>query len=236
MHKIILTVILLYDKTNFSQHIFLREVKMEIELKYILKEQMVKERLFMDSHIREIKNADTEKTINMHAIYYDTPHGDFSKKKMALRARFENERIIATLKWKGQSEGGLHVRGELNVPVNREYLNKPNVDIFKGSEIFDSISSCIGDKPLVKIMEMDYVRREVQVDTGKSISVISYDEGTIITEKGNCPISEIEIELYSGDQQDMMRLGKELEIKYNLLPSDISKFQKGMELINEKNQ
>lgn len=37
--------------------------------------------------------------------------------------------------------------------------------------------------------------------------------------------------LYSGDQEDMVRLGEELAAKYNLAAGDCSKFQKGLALL-----
>ena len=49
--------------------------------------------------------------------------------------------------------------------------------------------------------------------------------------KGEAPIAELEIELYSGDQEDMLLLGEELAAKYNLLTCDTSKFQKGLALL-----
>ena len=89
----------------------------------------------------------------------------------------------------------------------------------------------MADKKLVPVMEMDYVRKAIQVDTGKSISVVSLDEGTIHTSKGDSDILEVEVELYSGDQEDMVALGGELAAKYNLVASDKSKYQRGLELL-----
>ena len=80
-------------------------------------------------------------------------------------------------------------------------------------------------------MEMEFVRKQMHIDTGKSISMLSYDEGEIRTTCGNAPISELEIELYSGDQEDMIALGSELASKYNLEPGNRSKYQRGLELL-----
>ena len=85
--------------------------------------------------------------------------------------------MVATLKWGGSAKEGLHVRGELNVPVDEQFVRSPNVDVFKGSEIYDEIKATAGDRALQEVMEMDFTRKEIRVDTGKSISVISLDEG-----------------------------------------------------------
>lgn len=204
---------------------------MEIELKYLLRDDLAKDRILNDKHLLEIKNPACDETVQMRAIYLDTEEGDLRGLQIALRARFENERVVVTLKWKGSAQDGLHVRGELNVPAGSEYLDNPTVDIFKGSEIYDELLAAVSDKKLIPVMEMDYVRKAIQVDTGKSISVVSLDEGTIHTSKGDTEILEVEVELYSGDQEDMVALGGELAAKYNLQTSDKSKYQRGLELL-----
>lgn len=204
---------------------------MEIELKYLLRDDLAKDRILNDKHLLEIKNPACDETVQMRAIYLDTEEGDLRSLQIALRARFENERVVVTLKWKGSAQDGLHVRGELNVPAGPGYLDNPTVDIFKGSEIYDQLLAAVSDKKLVPVMEMDYVRKAIQVDTGKSISVVSLDEGIIHTSKGDTEILEVEVELYSGDQEDMVALGGELAAKYNLKTSDKSKYQRGLELL-----
>ena len=204
---------------------------MELELNYLLWDDLAKDRILNDKHLLEIKNPACDETVQMRAIYLDTEEGDLRGLQIALRARFENERVVVTLKWKGSAQDGLHVRGELNVPAGSEYLDNPTVDIFKGSEIYDELLAAVSDKKLVPVMEMDYVRKAIQVDTGKSISVVSLDEGTIHTSKGDAEILEVEVELYSGDQEDMVALGGELAAKYNLQTSDKSKYQRGLELL-----
>ena len=204
---------------------------MEIELKYLLTEDIAKDRIFADHHLLEIKDPDSEETIPMRAIYLDTEDGSLRQKEMAFRVRLEDERRVATMKWGGSAEGGLHARGELNVPVDKAFVQDPSIEVFRGSEIYEEIAEAVGDKKLVPVMEMEFTRRQMRVDTGRSISVVSLDDGVIRTAKGEEPIAELEVELYSGDQEDMMRLGEELAAKYNLVPSDHSKFQKGLMLL-----
>ncbi len=204
---------------------------MEIELKYFLGDNLTKEKILSDRHLLEIKDPNCDETIKMRAIYLDTENGDLRKLQIALRARYENERVVVTLKWRGSAQDGLHVRGELNVPASAEYLEKPTVDVFKGSEIYDELAEAVGNKPLISVMDMEYVRRSIKVDTGKSISVVSLDEGVIHTSKGDDEILEVEVELYSGDQDDMVALGNELAAKYNLKTSNRSKYQRGLELL-----
>ena len=204
---------------------------MEIELKYLLKDDFAKDRILEDDHLCEIKDSNSDETIQMKAIYYDTENGDLRKIHVALRSRYENDRIVVTLKWRGNAEDGLHIRGELNVPADDDFPENPDISIFRESEIFGELEAAVGDRKLVPIMEMDFVRKQIGVDTGKSISVVSLDEGKIYAAGKEADILELEIELYSGEREDMIALGQELASKYNLVTSDKSKFRRGLELM-----
>ena len=126
--------------------------------------------------------------------------------------------------------------GDVNVTVNDEYAQNPVLSIFKGSEIYEEIEKAAGDRPLKPLLEANCVRKQMRVDTGKSISVVSLDVGEIVTSKGTAPISELEVELYSGDEADMIALGRELATKYNLKEGAKSKFQVGLELLGYKKE
>ena len=204
---------------------------MEIELKYLVEDDITRERIFQDHHLLKMAEDVNPEIIPMRAVYFDTEDKALLKKQMAFRVRYEAVHPVATLKWGGGAEDGLHRRGELNVTVSEDFAKNPDLGIFRGSEIFDEISQAAGERKLVPVMEMDFVRKQIHVDTGKSISVVSYDEGEIRTTGGNAPISEVEVELYSGNQDDMIALGNELAVKYNLKPGNQSKYQRGLELL-----
>lgn len=204
---------------------------MEIELKYLVEDEFTRERILQDGHLLEMADKETAETVHMKAVYYDTEDRALLKKQFAFRVRYEDVLPVATMKWGGGAEDGLHQRGELNVTVNEEFAAAPNVDIFRGSEIYEEIREAAGGRVLIPVMEMEFSRQQVHVDTGKSISVVSCDLGEIRTAGGTAPISEVEVELYSGDQEDMIALGNELAAKYNLTPGNKSKYQRGLELL-----
>lgn len=209
---------------------------MEVELKFLVEEPIARERILGDKHLAEIMDKGSEEEIQMRATYFDTEDLDLCKNEIAFRIRRENDCPVATLKWGGKVENGLHMRGELNVTVNEEYAQNPSLSIFKGSEIYDDIEKAAGDKPLKPLMEANCLRKQIRVDTGKSISVISLDVGEIVTATGTAPISELEVELYSGDEEDMIALGRELATKYNLKEGAKSKFRVGLELLGYKTE
>lgn len=209
---------------------------MEVELKFLVEDDIARERILGDKHLAEIKDAGSDEEIEMKAIYFDTEDLALCDNEIAFRIRRENAQPVATLKWGGKVENGLHMRGELNVTVGEEYAEEPSLDIFKGSEIYDIIQKAAGGKPLKPLMEANCTRKQMRVDTGKSICVVSLDLGEIVTSKGTAPISELEVELYSGDKEDMISLGRELAAKYNLKEGAKSKFRVGLELLGYKKE
>ena len=79
-------------------------------------------------------------------------------------------------------------------------------------------------------ISMDYQRRQFKVDTGKSISCISVDEGVIHHINGyNIPICELEVEWYYGDEDDFVELAEMIRSKYGLNTEDRSKLQRAFE-------
>lgn len=207
---------------------------METELKYSVDEKRNAEDIFGDEEITALKIGGSERLIPMHAVYFDTEDEDMSKDLMAMRIRLEGKTYVATLKWSGGSKDGLHRREEVNVPVDDEILiKKPGIDIFNRCEIFEQLKSITEDKDLIPVMEMKFTRREVRLNTGRSVSVLSYDMGEIRANGKTAPISEIELELSHGDEEDFRKLGRKISEKYMLPPEDVSKFQRGKLLMNK---
>ncbi|HKM28528.1 MAG TPA: CYTH domain-containing protein [Anaerovoracaceae bacterium] len=205
---------------------------MEIELKYAVNDPLSSTKIFSDDYLNQIKDSDSEEQITMRAVYFDTKEKDLQNEKIAFRIRQENERIVATIKWNGSAEDGMHIREELNVPVtDTAYLKDPTVEIFNQSPMEDILKSVVGDKKLEPLMEISFIRRQMRIDTGKSISVISLDDGEIRAGSKTMPLRELEIELYSGSQEDMTVMGNKLAEKYNLEPENESKYKRGLELL-----
>ncbi|MEG0923968.1 MAG: CYTH domain-containing protein [Anaerovoracaceae bacterium] len=205
---------------------------MEIELKYAVTDKLVSEKILEDQYLTAIKDKNSDERIKMDAVYFDTADGVLRDASIALRVRRENNKIISTIKWNGSAEDGLHIREEINIPVDDEkFLEEPKLDIFDQCPMGEILRELVGDKKMVPIMQINFVRKQMRIDTGKSISVISLDKGEIITDKGNAPISELEIELYSGDKDDLSVVGETLAEKYNLVPENTSKYKRGLDLI-----
>lgn len=204
---------------------------MEIEFKYQIESSEQAENIFSDPSIVAITDENSEETLDLHAIYFDTEDRRLSREGITFRTRREGESYVATLKWNGSSENGLYEREEINIPLcDTDRFENPNIDIFAQSSMCDTIRNLVGNRELRKRVEVKFLRRQIRIDTGKSISELSYDKGIVLNGDKEAPISEMELELYSGDRSDMEALGRMLEEKYNLSPGTRSKFKQGLAL------
>ena len=71
------------------------------------------------------------------------------------------------------------------------------------------------------------------MDTGTGIFELSVDEGWIVTPYGEEPISEVELELFSGETEELEELGKRMCEAYELEKEEQSKYARGIKIIKE---
>lgn len=201
---------------------------METEFKYRIDDPGLIERIIGDPLLDEIVDRESLEEIRMHAVYFDTQEQDLREAGIAYRIRYENDRITATIKWDNRVEDGLHSREEFNLVINDErFAENPNIKAFESSDAYEVLLSAAGDKKLHKLVEMEFTRTQIKVDTGESISALSFDVGVIHGRRGDAEILEMELEWYHGSEEDFKEIAKRLATKYRLEPEDISKLQKG---------
>lgn len=207
---------------------------MEIEVKYSIKDKETALKIWEDEYLLSIEEKDSREKVYMKASYFDTDDYILSQNDIAFRVRMEGTRIVASLKWKGDSADGLHKREEINVPVNDEAcFIIPNPEIFKESDVGQDVIKLINGKPLHSLLETKFLRSRLRIDTGTSICELAIDEGEIETDYGSLPICELEIELFSGEQEDIMKIGGTLAEKYQLIPENRSKYARGWKLLED---
>lgn len=208
---------------------------MEIEMKYGIGEKETAKSIWEDEYLTSIEEKDSREKVYMKASYFDTDDYILSKNDIAFRVRMEGSRIVASLKWKGASKDGLHTREEINVPVNDEAcFIAPDPEIFKESDIGRDMIALVAGKPLHSLLETRFLRSKMRIDTGKSICEVAIDEGEIVTDFGNVPICEMEIELFTGEQEDVLQIGRTLAEKYGLTAENRSKYARGLKLLEDK--
>lgn len=203
---------------------------METEFKYRLSGPMDVRIILADTKLKRNITENSFRDIDMHAVYFDTPNQDLRKLGIAYRLRKENDRLTATVKWDAHvnPDTGLHEREEVNLVINDERLfYRPNIEIFESSVVYDLLKSSVGDNTLIKTVEMQFNRQLVKINTGSSLSAISFDIGWIDGERGRIRINEMEIEWYHGDKEDFRKFAYELALAHDLIPEEKSKLQRG---------
>jgi inorganic triphosphatase YgiF len=207
---------------------------MEVELKYNItsKEQM--DEIWEDQFLRQHEEKGSRRKIFMKAAYFDADYLILSKNDIAFRIRSEGDRVVGTLKWRDRDTAvsGLYIREEVNVPVKDEAcFIAPKPEIFQESAEGRDLLNVLGGKPLHCVFEARFTRRKFRIDHGVAICEISLDEGEIVSDRGSVPISELEIELYSGKQEDLLEIGNIVVAKYGIRPEPRSKYSRGVELL-----
>lgn len=204
--------------------------RMEIELKYKVPDRSIAEKIWKDKALSEMEENGSREEICLDAKYFDTENCDLAKRQIAYRIRKEGERWVAALKWKGRSEDGLHTREEISVPVKGD---EPDLSVFCESKTGKALEEFLGDRKLVCFLETRFHRKRFRIDTGTGLFELSIDTGKIVTEYGEEPISEAEIELFSGDEEELMELGRRLQKKYGLEVENVSKYSRGIRMIKD---
>lgn len=205
---------------------------MEIEMKYAIRDKEMAENIWNDEFLDKISDSSSKETVYMKSAYFDTEDRTLLNNDVAFRVRMEGNKVVASLKWNGGSRDGLHKREEVNVPIDDPAcFLEPSPEIFRESDQGIAMMDLIGKDRLHSILEMNFIRRRVRVDYGESIMELAVDTGEILTEDGELPICELEIELFSGVQDDVVALGNILKDKYSLVPLDASKYARGLNLV-----
>ena len=203
---------------------------MEIELKYNIPDSATADLIWENELFKEAEEADSREVLNIDARYFDTEDFDLARNEVAYRVRREGEHLVAALKWKGHTEDGLHVREEINVPVEDDL---PDLDVFHESNIGCEVCELAKDKELECSLQAACTRKRFRIDTGTGLFEFSVDSGEIVTDYGVQPLNEVEIELFTGETEELVEIGKVLQEKYGLEEENKSKYYRGILMIKE---
>lgn len=206
---------------------------MEIELKYRIPTEAVADEIWKDKLFAGMEEKDTREELCLDAKYFDTLNCTLAKRQIAYRIRKEGDRWVAAVKSGGQSEGALHTRNEINIPVNN---GEPDPSVFCESEIGDELMGILKEENVECVLETRFHRKRFRIDTGTGIFELSIDKGKIITRYGEEPIFEVELELFSGETEELMELGERISSKFNLETEELSKYARGINIIRRGKQ
>ncbi|MGY0218028.1 CYTH domain-containing protein [Endozoicomonadaceae bacterium StTr2] len=198
----------------------------EIELKLRIRPQDIG-RLETYDIFRKYNNGTLERHL-LISTYFDTRMLDFIRNKVALRVRQKDQQIIQTLKFDSRSEQGLSRRPEVEW-----LLSAPVVDLTLAHKYLPTALQSFGSTDLKPVFETRIHRTRILLDWPASVPTtieVAIDQGEVCAGQHKEAVSEIELELISGDEDSLHQLHQELQQDFELEPCDISKAALGYQL------
>jgi inorganic triphosphatase YgiF len=141
-------------------------------------------------------------TCRLYNIYYDTPKLELHKSEMALRLRHAGRRWLQTLKGGGSVKVGLHQCNEWEMPVRGAALD---FSLPQAAEWEEHLPQSLRKK-LRPVFVTDFSRTSRMLLWQDAQIELCMDQGEVSTEQHSTPICELELELKSGDPQQLFEL------------------------------
>jgi inorganic triphosphatase YgiF len=140
-------------------------------------------------------------TRKLYSVYFDTPDLQLHHARMALRLRRVGKQWLQTLKGGGGVQAGLHQRNEWEMPVAAEQLDFAALEAAGASPLSPSLR-----KKVQPLFVTDFTRSIRMVQFEGALIEMGMDSGEIRAGKSVHTISELELELKSGEPLQLFRL------------------------------
>ena len=126
--------------------------------------------------------------------YFDTRDLDMLGLHCGLRIRHGRDFSEQTIKFKGSNLGGMHIREEYNLPIERR-RKKPDLTAFDPRIFPRDFNIRKVNEKLEKQCEITFERQFLDVEFEGCVLEFSYDRGQIKANSQTMPIHEFEVEL-----------------------------------------
>ncbi|MGA8056283.1 MAG: CHAD domain-containing protein [Burkholderiales bacterium] len=198
----------------------------EIELKLLVAPEDV--RKFVRHPAVLAAKRGRSRSTDLLGVYYDTPELTLSRSRIGLRLRRDGEQWIQTVKSDGTSAAGLHVQEEHEWPVAAQRLELERLDETPVAKVFERPE--IRDR-LQPIFTTQVHRVVTQLALAENVAAeLACDSGEIRVGKRAEPVSEIEIEMKSGEAAHAFALALAVQESVPLRLGYRSKAQRGFAL------
>jgi triphosphatase len=192
----------------------------EIELKLDL------DRDDMAALVRDLALSDTPAVEReQRATYFDTPGQDLREAGLSLRVRHANGRHVQTVKAEGSGSAGLFVRPERERDVAGDLPELDHDDPLR-TLVPDAVLAAIRPAFVVEV-----TRRQWQIAFGGSSVELVADQGAVAAGHRTSPVSEVELELKSGDPAALFAFARELGASLSLRLGVLTKADRGYRLL-----
>ena len=160
-------------------------------------------------------------------VYFDHK-GLLHRAGVAIRTRYVNGSHEMTVKIREPDEAGLSQRREWNFPINTPLLDYAHLESL---DLPVSVVPVIQDRSLDVIIQNAFERTDWHVKEDNCDVKISLDLGSVQVDGRESQVSELELELLSGDVEQLISLGCEVSERLPAFMGVISKAERGDRLI-----
>jgi triphosphatase len=195
----------------------------EIELKLLAPQGIIEKLREMPVIVQHARNRGVVR--RLETVYYDTPERALFQRGMSLRVRRDGKQFIQTLKLLPDI-GRPFARRQWETPVDGM---TPDLARLPAAEIGDPVTTLDHDA-LVPAFATKVRRHARQLDLPDALVEIVFDEGTIEAGSRQEVLSEIELELKSGNAGALFDLGTQLLDAAPLQVGTRSKAERGYAL------
>lgn len=175
-----------------------------------------------------VASVSAPRTETVRSIYFDTASGDLQKNGIVLRIRSKGRgKPILGVK-AAQADESPFARGEVEVHAPD---TQPDLTLFDEAAARE-LSALVGDRPLAAQFETTVKRRTILVERGRSQIEVAFDEGVIAVAGQSLPLTEIELELRSGDEPALYDLAISLADELPLRLDIVSTGERGFQVMS----
>lgn len=171
---------------------------------------------------------------NLDSTYFDTPSHDLSNSGIVLRLRNVEGGVVQTLKADNLEASGVArdcVEIEASLPSDQ---TTPDLACFS-RDWQKTLAALIAGQQLEPQIVTRIKRHQAIWKDGRGTEIeIAFDEGEITAGNSSLPISEVELELKSGDPASLYELGLMLVGQGNMQLGTRSKAQRGFDLLEKR--
>ena len=160
--------------------------------------------------------------ITMETTYYDTFDGKMGNYHWTLRRRMENGVSVCALKTPGENGA----TGEWEVEENSIIMAVPKL-VKAGAPWLLAEFTVSG---VVPVCGAKFTRLAAHMEFGISEVELALDEGILTGGGKELPLREVEVELKSGRDEDVIAFCMLLVKKYGLVPESKSKYRRALGL------
>jgi inorganic triphosphatase YgiF len=165
------------------------------------------------------------RTTHLSTTYYDTPERDLAAAGVALRLRQAGSRWLQTVKGSGAAAGGLHRRAEFEWPLAAPRLDREKLAGTPWHKLFAA------KRGYRRVFATDVRRSEQPLTFADGTrATLCVDVGEIRAGRRRAPVSEIEVELQTGNPSRLYELASALAADLPVRVEPASKAARGYAL------